>query len=159
MVGKTYSTGSSIVMTLSVGLETSLKVAYSVVVLPLPVGPAQSTMPKGERTNLEYVACVSRGIPRSPNLKTDRVLSRIRMTQFSPMIVDTVATRTSTSLPSMLVVSCPSWGRRRSTMFMFAMILMRLTSPGPIATGSWRISLSAPSMRKRTRTYSSDGSM
>ena len=75
------------------------------------------------------------GMPRSLRRRTERVLSRIRMTQFSPMMVATVATRTSTSLPSMLMVSWPSWGRRRSTMFMFAMILMRLTSPGPIAAG------------------------
>jgi len=34
----------------------------------------------------------------------------------------------------------------------FAMILTRLTSPGPIDTGSWRISFKAPSIRNRTRT-------
>ena len=58
------------------------------------------------------------------------------MTHFSPQIVATVATRTSTSLPSIVVVSWPSWGRRRSTMFIPAMILMRLTSPSPMAAGS-----------------------
>ena len=53
MDGKTYSTGSSMVMTFRVRSATSLRVAYSVVVLPLPVGPAQSTIPKGARTSLE----------------------------------------------------------------------------------------------------------
>ena len=44
-------------------------------------------------------------------------------------------------------------------MFIPAMILMRLTSPRPIAAGRTRISFKAPSMRNRTRTISSDGSM
>ena len=69
------------------------------------------------------------------------------MTHFSPQIVATVATRTSTSLPSISVRSWPSWGRRRSTMFMPAMILMRLTRPTPMDEGSVRTSLSAPSIR------------
>ena len=47
MHGKTYSTGSSIVITLRDSSAISVRVAYSVVVLPLPVGPAHSTMPKG----------------------------------------------------------------------------------------------------------------
>jgi hypothetical protein len=46
-------------MTLSVGLLTSLNVAYKVVVLPLPVGPAHSTIPNGERTSFEYAEWVS----------------------------------------------------------------------------------------------------
>ena len=78
------------------------------------------------------------------------------MTHFSPQMVAVVATRTSTSLPSTVVVSWPSWGRRRSTMFIPAMILMRLTSPRPIAAGRTRISFRAPSMRNRTRTASSE---
>ena len=53
MDGKTYSTGSSIVITLRETSAISVRVAYSVVVLPLPVGPAQSTMPKGARTKAE----------------------------------------------------------------------------------------------------------
>ena len=65
-------------------------------------------------------------------------------------MVATVATRTSVSLPSIVVVNWPSWERRFSTMLMPAMILMRLTSPTPMVTGSSRTSLRAPSMRKRT---------
>ena len=75
------------------------------------------------------------GMPSSLRWRTERVLSRIRMTHFSPQIVATVATRTSTSLPSISVRNCPSWGRRRSTMFMPAMILMRLISPTPMEDG------------------------
>ena len=69
------------------------------------------------------------------------------MTHFSPQMVASVETRTSTSRPSMSVRSWPSCGRRRSTMFMPAMILIRLTSPTPIEAGSVRTSLSAPSIR------------
>ena len=49
IVGNTYSTGSSIVTTLISSLLIAVSVAYSVVVLPEPVGPAQITMPYGDR--------------------------------------------------------------------------------------------------------------
>ena len=54
--------------------------------------------------------------------KSDRLLSSTRRTQFSPQIVATVETRMSISRSSTTMVICPSWGRRRSTMFMLAMI-------------------------------------
>ncbi len=57
------------------------------------------------------------------------------MTHFSPQMVAMVETRTSMLMPSTSVVSWPSCGRRRSTMFMPAMILIRLTSPSPIDAG------------------------
>ena len=56
ILGKMNSTGSSIVITLRARSLTSLRVAYSVVVFPLPVGPAHSTMPEGARTSFEYVS-------------------------------------------------------------------------------------------------------
>ena len=101
-LGEVNSTGSSIVMTLRERSLTSESVAYRVVVLPLPVGPAHNTMPKGARTSLEYVSWVSTGMPRSLRRSTERFLSRIRMTHFSPQMVATVATRTSVSFPSMV---------------------------------------------------------
>ncbi len=52
------------------------------------------------------------------------------MTQDSPQMVDTVETLMSISRSSISIVICPSWGRRRSTMFMPARILMRLVSAG-----------------------------
>ena len=57
------------------------------------------------------------------------------------------------------IVIWPSWGRRRSTMFMPAMILSRLTSAGAMAGGRSTASCRAPSMRYRTRRRSSWGSM
>ena len=47
MPGSSYSTGSSTVSTLVVDASTVLRPAYSVVVLPEPVGPVTSTMPCG----------------------------------------------------------------------------------------------------------------
>jgi hypothetical protein len=44
-VGSWYSTGSSMVMILSCPVLISESAAYSVVVLPLPVGPVTSSMP------------------------------------------------------------------------------------------------------------------
>ena len=76
------------------------------------------------------------GMPRSSSRKTDRVLSRIRMTHFSPQMVAAVAHPDVDALcRRSSVVSWPSWGRRRSTMFMPAMILIRLTRPRPMAAG------------------------
>ena len=43
--GSWYSTGSSIVMIFSCPVFTSDSTAYSVVVLPLPVGPVTSSSP------------------------------------------------------------------------------------------------------------------
>ena len=53
MPGNTYSTGSSTVVTFLPVELISSSVAYSVVVLPAPVGPAQMTMPNGEWTSFE----------------------------------------------------------------------------------------------------------
>ena len=53
----------------------SSSVAYSVVVLPAPVGPAQITMPYGACTIREYVLYVSRGMPSSCRPTIDLLLS------------------------------------------------------------------------------------
>ena len=53
MPGNTYSTGSSTVVTFLPVELISCNVAYSVVVLPAPVGPAQITMPNGACTIFE----------------------------------------------------------------------------------------------------------
>ena len=66
---------------------------------------------------------------------SERLLSSSRSTIFSPQIVAVVATRTSSARPSTSISIWPSCGRRRSTMFMSAMILMRLTSAWAIADG------------------------
>ena len=103
MPGNTYSTGSSTVVTFLPVELISSRVAYSVVVLPAPVGPAQMTMPNGAWTSLEYVLYVSAGIPSWPRLTIDFDLSSRRMTIFSPNTVATDDTRTSIWRPSTLV--------------------------------------------------------
>ena len=52
MPGKLYSTGSSAVMIFWSGRFSSLSAAYSVVVLPEPVGPVTRKMPLGRRDDL-----------------------------------------------------------------------------------------------------------
>lgn len=81
------------------------------------------------------------------------------MTIFSPNTVATLATRTSTSLPSITVENWPSCGRRFSTMFMPLMIFKRLVSAACTPIGRENVSTRWPSMRNRTRTFSSIGSM
>ena len=63
-------------------------------------------------------------------------MSSTRSTVFSPKMTGVVDTRMSTALPSMFISIWPSCARRRSTMFMPAMTLMRLTIAGPISAGS-----------------------
>ena len=80
------------------------------------------------------------------------------MTHFSPNTVAIVDTRTSMPRSSTSVANWPSWARRRSTMFMLARILTRLTRAPAIEIGSARTSWRAPSMRNRTRMMPSLGS-
>ena len=136
----------------------SLRVAYRVVVLPLPVGPAHSTMPNGERTIRSYWVCVSPGMPSWASLYSDLLLSRTRMTHFSPKTVAIVETRTSIPRPSTSVANWPSWALRRSTMFMSARILTRLTRAPAMVMGRVSTSCRVPSIRNRTRSSPSVGS-
>ena len=69
---------------------------------------------------------MSSGMPSWSSRNSGRLLSSSRMTTFSPSITPVVATRMSTLRPSISMLIWPSWARRRSTMFMFARILMRL---------------------------------
>ena len=85
-------------------------------------------------------------------------MSRRRITTFSPQMVGALDTRTSSARPSTSVANWPSWGRRRSTMFIPAWILILLTTAGPISEGTARTSCRAPSMRKRILTRRSWGS-
>ncbi len=78
-------------------------------------------------THERFRTSTSRG-SEWPKTSSDRRLSSSRSTAFSPQIVAAVATRTSRSWPSTVTSSCPSCDRLRSTMFISAMILMRLTS-------------------------------
>ena len=98
------------------------------------------------------------GRPRSVSWYIGRLLSSSRRTTFSPATVPVVATRMSMARPSTVMATWPSWGRRRSTMFMPASTFSRLTIAPPMLPGSATTSCSTPSMRNRTRTVSPIGS-
>ena len=113
------------------------------------------TMPYGERMSSSNDSCVSVGHAELGELEEARASCRAAAARTSRRRSSTmVATRTS----SVAAVDrrpriWPSCGRRRSTMFMSAMILMRLHERRrPSTPGSVMSSCSAPSMRKRTRT-------
>src|SRR6185437_660583 len=98
-----YSTGSSMVMILSSSLLISLRAAYSVVVLPLPVGPVTRTIPYG---SLMYRRKCRRSSGAKPttssvsflNFSLIDSLSSTRSTAFSPCTVGMMETRKSISL-------------------------------------------------------------
>ncbi len=117
---------------------TALSAAYSVVVLPEPVGPVTTTMPLGIwMISLNWVSSSS-GKPTLSRSRLTTLRSRIRITTDSPNMVGSVLTRRSTSRSPMRTEILPSCGMRRSAMSRWAMTLMRATS-GPerfLGTGS-----------------------
>src|SRR6267143_1841770 len=120
-----YSTGSSSVITLMPSELMWLRIEYSVVVLPLPVGPVTRMMPSGRAImRLSSSSCVS----SRPSLSSGTMpfcRSRIRSTRFSPWLVGRLATRKSTTRPDMVAEMRPSCGARVSAIFIFAITLMR----------------------------------
>ena len=98
-------------------------------------------------------------MPRSESERLWAELSRIRITTFSPHTVGSEATRRSTVRPSCATVMRPSWGRRRSAMSIWDMILRREMTPSWMPRSARCISCSTPSMRYRTVRRCSPGSM
>ena len=84
MPGRSYSTGSSTVSTLLVAASIWPSAAYSVVVLPLPVGPVTSTMPCGWCTRRSSSASTPGAMPRRSSLRRPASLSSSRSTARSP---------------------------------------------------------------------------
>ena len=73
--------------------------AYSVVVLPEPVGPVTSTMPCGWRTSRSKDLSTSPLMPRPSSVNFDSLLSSSRSTARSPCALASVDTRTSMARP------------------------------------------------------------
>ena len=73
------------------------------------------------------------------------------MTIDSPWTLGSVTTRRSTWWPSIVRLTRPSCGTRRSAMSRSAMIFTRLMTPETMRLGIVVVSSSTPSMRKRTR--------
>ena len=142
-----YSTGSSTVMIFLSGVLIWPRQAYSVVVLPEPVGPVTSTTPSERwmrRSNLFWSSERKPSCGR-PSARFD--LSRIRMTIDSPWFVGTVETRRSRSRPPTLIWMRPSCGMRFSEILIFDMILKREIIAPCRRFGGESILRSAPSMR------------
>ena len=85
-------------------------------------------------------------------------LSSRRITMPSPWTEGIVTTRMSTAWPSTFSPTRPSCGTRRSEMSRSAMIFTRETTPATIRRGIDVVSLSTPSIRKRTRMSRPSGS-
>ena len=142
-----YSTGSSTVMIVFSGVLTVVSPAYSVVVLPEPVGPVTRIAP--------WVACSASwkrarscsDMPSTSRSMTTASLSRMRITTDSPRTTGSVATRRSTWWPSTASPMRPSCGTRRSAMSRLAMILTRDTRPATSWRGTVVVSKTTPSTR------------
>ena len=86
MPGSCTSTGSSRVTTFRSGVRVSRRAAYSVEVLPLPVGPVMSTSPWGEPSIRRTCRTSSGTMPSSSSEGSSLPLSSSRSTTFSPWI-------------------------------------------------------------------------
>ncbi len=142
-----YSTGSSTVMILRSGRLMVLRQAYSVVVLPDPVGPVTRRIPSGCAIIFSKIFWSSEKKPSLGRPRARFCLSRIRMTMLSPWLVGTVETRRSSTRPRMLTWIRPSCGLRFSEIFIAAIILMRLTMADCRRLGGLSTSCSTPSIR------------
>ena len=138
--------------------------AYSVVVLPLPVGPVTRMMPCG-RAISSAQRCASAGPkPSCSTVFTAASGSKMRITIFSPKAVGSVDRRISTSPPGpsgvsgRLVLMRPSSGRRFSTTSMRPSSLMREVIAAITVSGTWYTVCNTPSMRKRMAPMSRRGS-
>src|ERR1700730_9621168 len=96
-----YSIGSSTVMMLRVLSLRRSSPAYSVVVLPEPVGPVTSRMPCGLWISSSMSCWVCASMPRESRSSLPACLSRIRSTTRSPCPEGMVETRTSTARPAL----------------------------------------------------------
>ena len=107
-----YSMGSSTVMMLLWLASMRDSAAYSVVVLPEPVGPVTSTMPCGWAVRWVNRLSVSPCMPTASRLSLLSLLSSRRSTARSPWALGRVETRTSMARVPRRRLMRPSWGRR-----------------------------------------------
>ncbi len=137
--GRLNSTGSSAVMMLvSVVLIFEID-EYSVLVLPLPVGPVTRTMPHGLLIAASSFCSDSSSKPSLVMSSISFDLSSRRMTIFSPKSVGRQETRKSMSLVEPLsekrILMRPSCGSRFSAISSLAMILTREVIASRILSG------------------------
>ncbi len=114
-------------MIFNVGSLIALRAAYSVVVLPLPVGPVTSRMPCGIEISSRNFDSTASGMPTVLRSNFIRSLSKSRRTTPSPYSMGMIETRTSISRPETLILIRPSCGSRFSAMLSRDMIFNRVT--------------------------------
>ena len=144
---RSISTGSSRVTTLRSGVLTCWIPAYSVEVLPEPVGPVIRMSPW---VCTSAAVTTSSWAPLRPVWSSRGTVSargRMRITTFSPCSAGRVEMRASTGAPSTDSRARPSCGRRRSAMSSPLTILMRLTTASEADRGTVMTSRSRPSTR------------
>ena len=154
-----YSIGSSTVMMLLRPASSRPSAAYSVVVLPEPVGPVTRMIPCGWPISCSKRASVPPCMPTASSVSLLSVLSNRRNTARSPCAEGSVETRTSTARVPIRREMRPSCGRRFSAMSRSAMIFSREISAACSARLGCTTSRNVPSMRKRTEDVRSYGSM
>ena len=159
MPSTAYSTGSSTVRILREPSFKRFSPAYSVVVLPDPVGPVTRIMPLGSANASRKIISASSDMPSRSSDMPAFSLSKIRITTRSPARLGNVDTRTSTSFPPSVRPIRPSCGIRRSAMSSRAMTLIRLTTTGATLAGKRSRSCKTPSARMRITKPVSYGSI
>ncbi len=142
-----YSIGSSTVRMLRSWPFSAERMAYSVVLLPEPVGPVTRMIPCG-RSISPFSFSSSSSISPSLLMSGLRLLlSSRRITTRSPYWDGMVDTRTSIALRPMRREIRPSWGRRFSAMSSFDITLIRDTSSGASLRAGCSTGRSTPSTR------------
>ena len=153
--GSSYSMGSSTVMMLSRCAPSLCSAAYSVVVLPEPVGPVTRMMPCGWWISASSCCSTWPCMPTASSVSLLPDLSSRRSTARSPWALGRVETRTSMARVPRRRLMRPSCGRRFSEMSSSAMILRRLMSAACRARLGCTTSRKVPSTRKRTLEWRS----
>ena len=142
-----YSTGSSSVMMLTLSVLIWLMIEYSVVVLPLPVGPVTRITPSGRAImSFNKFNSVS-ARPRASSGTMPFWRSSTRSTKFSPCVVGCADARKSICRPENLMLMRPSCGARASAIFMFDITFRRTAMAGQYDLCRLRICRRMPSMR------------
>src|SRR6266576_2220329 len=111
------------------------------------VGPVTRIIPCGASIAFLNFTSVSSSNPIWSIEPVNALLSKIRITTFSPCEVGRTETRRSTSLPITLTRKRPSCGTRRSAMFRPAKILMREVIASCSAFGGDSAGAKSPSTR------------
>ncbi|MNN57011.1 hypothetical protein D3C81_1719740 [compost metagenome] len=126
------------VQTFTSSVASCLRVVYSVVVLPEPVGPVTRMMPLGWPVMLCQRRRSSAEKPSWSKPLSSTSGSKMRITSFSPKAVGRVDKRSSISPPSgALVLTRPSCGLRFSATFIRPRLFSRLTMAMVTCGGNW----------------------